>query len=89
MAARWRELSQEFRHKITMEVEDAEILPHREPLIDRVHAAIRNTRPKTLAGAAIVLRHLIEEGLIVDPGSNGAEAVAALIERQGAAETAS
>jgi hypothetical protein len=88
MEARWRELSQEFRHVITMAVEEAEIIAHREPVIDRIHAAIRNARPKTLAGAAVVLRHLIDEGLIVDPGSNAAEAVAALIERQGAGEAA-
>jgi hypothetical protein len=83
---RFRALDREF--EVTVEIENDEIIPRRDPAEERFDDVLTDTEPQTLAGAATILRYLLS----VDGGDllNGAEEplanVLALIEREIAAK---
>jgi hypothetical protein len=69
--------------EITMEIEEAEICRHFEPLDARFHRVLIETEPQTLAGAATMRRYALDDGnaLLASPGDDLVANVLALIER--------
>jgi hypothetical protein len=81
MSARFHALFHEF--EITMEIEEEEISRHREPLDSRFHDLLMETEPQSLAGAATLLRYIIDSknALVVTPADGLVANVLALVER--------
>lgn len=71
------------RFPIDMEIEAAEVIPHADRLDDALFDFLIETEPQTLAGAAVMLRHALNEDAVL-LNNGGDELVAnvlALVER--------